>query len=114
MKTFELFSERDNVVPAINISGLTDQFYKDPVNVSVLVTDDYLNTNKTEVIVDRNIIPLTNGMAFLRVTTEGRHNLAICAEDYSSNLNRIYKDFIIDYTAPVIEMPNIFSNHSYV
>ena len=114
VKTFELFSERDNVVPAINISGLTDQFYKDPVNVSVLVTDDYLNTNKTEVIVDRNIIPLTNGRAFLRVTTEGRHNLAICAEDYSSNLNRIYKDFIIDYTAPVIEMPNIFSNHSYV
>ncbi len=104
----------DSIPPEITISGLDNgKYYGNDVNLSIRVSDANLSGSACCAVIDgkTNIL---NGTTFVTaVTQEGTHHLAVYAGDIFSNCSETEKEFIIDKTAPAIQIDGAINNKYY-
>ncbi len=108
-------SEIDITPPVITVTGVGEGRYTNiNLYLTITVEDKNLLTNKTEILADGKYYAITNGKAYVSFKSEGSHVLSIYAEDKYHNVSAYYKEIIIDRKAPLIEVLNVFDQHSYL
>lgn len=96
----------DTIVPVINISNLTDNYYYNiSVNPSIISTD-----------VNPDLFTMTlNGINYNNeaISAEGNYKLVILSTDKAKNSTSKIINFVIDKTSPIISLKGLVNNEIF-